>query len=220
MPTSAEELALLDTDMVLGRAAERLADKYTGIFSPETVDRVVHESYVALYRTARVHRHLSALAEHFASDRLAALAHAKGAIASPVPQVLFLCVANAGRSQMAAALLAHHAAGAVTVRSAGSHPAADIETPVAAALAELGLDLHQAYPKPLTDDVVRAADVVVTMGCGDACPVLPGKRYYDWAIDDPAGQSPAAIRRIRDDIDTRVQTLLAELVDQKPGVTA
>jgi arsenate reductase len=173
-----------------------------------------------LYRTARIHRHLTALAEHFAGDRLAALAHAKGAITSPVPQVLFLCVANAGRSQMAAALLAHHAAGAVTVRSAGSHPAADLETPVAAALAELGLDLTQAYPKPLTDDVVRAADVVVTMGCGDACPVLPGKRYYDWAIDDPAGQSPAAVRRIRDDIDTRVRALLTELVDQHPGATA
>jgi arsenate reductase len=128
-------------------------------------------------------------------------------------------VANAGRSQMAAALLAHHAAGAVTVRSAGSHPAPDLETPVATALAELGLDLTQAYPKPLTDDVVRAADVVVTMGCGDACPVLPGKRYYDWAIDDPAGQSPAAVRRIRDDIDTRVRALLTELVDAHPGAT-
>ncbi|MFC0623347.1 arsenate reductase/protein-tyrosine-phosphatase family protein [Kribbella deserti] len=220
MPPTAEELSLLDTDTVLGRAAERLAGKYTGVFNAETIERVVHESYVALYRTASIQRHLPALAEHFAGDRLAALAHAKGAIVSPVPQVLFLCVANAGRSQMAAALLAHHAAGTVAVRSAGSHPAADVETPVAAAMAELGLDLNQAYPKPLTDDVVRAADVVVTMGCGDACPVLPGKRYHDWAIDDPAGRSPAEVRRIRDDIDTRVRALLAELVDQHAGAIA
>ncbi|TDD45995.1 arsenate reductase ArsC [Kribbella antibiotica] len=211
MPSSAEELALLDTDMVLGRAAERLADKYAGVFGPETVDRVVHESYVALFRTARIQRHLPALAEHFASDRLAALAHAKGAIVSPTPQVLFLCVANAGRSQMAAALLQHHAAGRVTVRSAGSHPAGGIEDPAAQVLAELGLDLTEAYPKPLTDDVVRAADVVVTMGCGDACPVLPGKRYYDWPIADPAHQPLDVVRGIRDDIDSRVLALLNEL---------
>ncbi|GAA1571087.1 arsenate reductase ArsC [Kribbella sancticallisti] len=211
MPTTAEDLALLDVDTVLTRAADRLSDRFAGVFSPETVDRYVHESYVALFRTAKVQRHLPALAEHFATDRLTALAHAKGAVTSPVPQVLFLCVANAGRSQMAAALLSHHAEGKVVVRSAGSQPAGDIEEPVAPLLDELGIEMIDAYPKPLTDDVVRAANVVVTMGCGDACPVLPGKRYYDWAIEDPAGQSADVVRRIRDDIDTRVRALLAEL---------
>ncbi|MEV6273359.1 arsenate reductase ArsC [Kribbella sp. NPDC051936] len=212
MPTSAEDLALLDVDMVLTRAAERLADRFAGVFGFETIDRHVHESYVALFRTAKIRRHLPALAEHFAADRLNALAHAKGAIISPVPQVLFLCVANAGRSQMAAALLSHYAAGKVVVRSAGSQPAAEIEEPVEPLLTELGVIMPDAYPKPLTDDVVRAADVVITLGCGDACPVLPGKRYYDWAIDDPAGRPEDVVRRIRDEINAKVRALVAELV--------
>src|SRR4051812_10180127 len=174
-----DAFVLLDVDAVLDRAAAQLADKFHGIFNPETVARYVHESYIALYRTARVHQHLPALAEHFAADRLTALAQAKGTIGKTAPDVLFLCVHNAGRSQMAAALLAHHAQGSVHVRSAGSHPAADVEDPVVVVMREIGLDLAEAYPKPLTDDVLRAADVIVTMGCGDACPVLPGKRYLD-----------------------------------------
>jgi arsenate reductase (thioredoxin) len=128
-----------------------------------------------------------------------------------VPEVLFVCVHNAGRSQMAAALLDHHAAGRVVVRSAGSAPK-DAVNPVAVqAMAELGLDLTTAFPKPLTAEAVQASDVVVTMGCGDACPVYPGKRYLDWQLDDPAGQDLDAVRRIRDDIDQRVRGLLAEL---------
>jgi arsenate reductase len=128
------------------------------------------------------------------------------------PEVLFVCVHNAGRSQMAAGLLHHHAAGAVHVRSAGSAPAHEINPAVREAMAEIGLDISQEFPKPLTDDVVQAADVVITMGCGDACPIYPGKRYLDWELDDPAGQGIDAVRPIRDEIDRRVRELLAELL--------
>jgi arsenate reductase (thioredoxin) len=133
-------------------------------------------------------------------------------IGDEAPQVLFVCVHNAGRSQMAAALLDHHAKGRVRVRSAGSAPADRINPAVTAAMDEIGIDLSQALPRPLTDEVVRAADVVVTMGCGDACPVYPGKRYEDWELQDPAGQPVEVVRRIRDDLDARVRRLLAELV--------
>jgi arsenate reductase len=128
-----------------------------------------------------------------------------------VPEVLFVCVHNAGRSQMAAALLHHHAAGRVVVRSAGSAPADSVNPAVVAVMAEVGLDLSREFPKPLTDDAVRAADVVITMGCGDACPVYPGKRYLNWELDDPAGQDVAHVRPIRDEIDRRVHALLVEL---------
>ncbi|WP_034268129.1 arsenate reductase ArsC [Haloechinothrix halophila] len=130
-----------------------------------------------------------------------------------VPEVLFVCVHNAGRSQMAAALLDHHADGRVLVRSAGSAPADSVNPAVIEVMAELGLDLSTAFPKPLTTDAVEASDVVITMGCGDACPVFPGKRYLDWQLDDPAGQDVDTVRRIRDDIDTRVRDLLGELVN-------
>lgn len=131
---------------------------------------------------------------------------------SAPPEVLFVCVHNAGRSQMAAGLLHHHAAGRVHVRSAGSEPADHLNPAVVAAMAEIGLDVSQEFPKPLTDEVVRAADVVITMGCGDACPIYPGKRYLDWELDDPAGQSLEAVRPIRDEIDARVRALIEELV--------
>ena len=134
-----------------------------------------------------------------------------GTEARPVPQVLFVCVHNAGRSQMAAALLRHHAAGRVDVRSAGSTPADEINPAVRAAMAEIGIDLDGAHPKLLTTDAVQASDVVITMGCGDACPVFPGKRYLDWELTDPAGKTLAEIRPIRDDIERRVRMLLGEL---------
>jgi arsenate reductase (thioredoxin) len=129
-----------------------------------------------------------------------------------VPEVLFVCVHNAGRSQMAAALLDHHAKGRVHVRSAGSTPADQVNPAVVAAMDEWGIDLSREFPKPLTDDFVQAADVVVTMGCGDACPIYPGKRYQDWELEDPAGKPVEQVRAIRDQIDARVQQLLAELV--------
>jgi arsenate reductase (thioredoxin) len=133
------------------------------------------------------------------------------------PSVLFVCVHNAGRSQMAAALLGHHAHGAVEVRSAGSAPADEINPAVRAALAEVGIDLEGAHPKVLTTDAVQASDVVVTMGCGDACPVFPGKRYLDWDLADPAGRAVEDVRPIRDEIDRRVQALLAELTEPGAG---
>jgi protein-tyrosine-phosphatase len=128
-----------------------------------------------------------------------------------VPDVLFVCVHNAGRSQMAAALLDRRARGTVHVRSAGSEPADRLNPAVVAAMAEVGVDISKEFPKPLTDESVRTADVVITMGCGDACPFYPGKRYLDWELEDPAGKPLATVRRIRDEIDERVQTLLREL---------
>jgi|SRR5689334_20589660 len=131
---------------------------------------------------------------------------------STVPEVLFVCVHNAGRSQMAAALLEHHAHGRVRVTSAGSAPADEINPAVRAVMDEVGVDLSRAFPRKLTTDAVEAADVVITMGCGDACPVYPGKRYLDWKLPDPAGKGVDAVRPIRDDIDGRVRALLHELV--------
>ncbi len=131
---------------------------------------------------------------------------------SEVPEVLFVCVHNAGRPQMAAALLDHHAKGSVRVRSAGSAPANEVNAAVVEAMAELGIDISKEYPKPLTDEFARAADVLITMGCGDACPIYPGKRYLDWELADPAGQGVEAVRPIRDEIARRVRALLAELV--------
>lgn len=130
-----------------------------------------------------------------------------------VPEVLFVCIHNAGRSQMAAALLDHRAHGRVHVRSAGSDPADHVNPAVVEAMSEIGLDVSKEFPKLLSDEVVRGADVVITMGCGDACPVYLGKRYLDWELDDPAGKSIDDVRPIRDDIDRRVQALLAELID-------
>ena len=212
MTTEKSLPGLLTPEAALHRLADDLAARFTGVFARETVDRYVFESYTALRRTAKVTTHLPALTSRFATERLTALAQAKGAITTGVPEVLFVCVHNAGRSQMAAGLLNAHAAGRVHVRSAGSLPSAQIDDAVTEAMAEVGVDLAAEFPKPLTDDVVQAADVVITMGCGDACPVYPGKRYLDWAVRDPAGLSLGEVRAIRGELDTRVRALLAELV--------
>src|SRR5919197_3541889 len=135
-----------------------------------------------------------------------------GCVTKDVPEVLFVCVHNAGRNHMAAALLDRYAYGRVRVRSAGSEPADRVNPAVVAAMGEIGLDVSQEFPKPITDEAVRAADAVITMGCGDACPVYPGKRYEDWELDDPAGKDLETVRRIRDEIGARVKALLAELV--------
>ncbi|MBP2420744.1 MULTISPECIES: arsenate reductase ArsC [Microbacterium] len=203
--------ALLSADSVLHRAAERLTAQFTGMVGAETVERVVFESYTALARTATVSTHLPSLAEKFSRDRLTALAQSRGFIPKPVPEVLYVCVQNSGRSQMAAALTRHLAGDRVHVRSAGSQPGQGILPVVVEALAELGIDVNEEFPKPLTDDVVRAADAVITMGCGDACPIYPGKRYLDWDLTDPADLDIVAVREIRDDVQARVQQLLSEL---------
>ena len=193
------------------RSIESLAEEFRGIYSLETIERFVDES-IDRMAGARVVDFIPLLVHRFARERLRALAQAQGAIVSDVPEVLFVCVHNAGRSQMAAALLDHHAKGRVHVRSAGSDPGDKINPAAVAAMDEWGIDLSREFPKPLTDEFVQAADVVITMGCGDACPIYPGKRYEDWELQDPAGQPVEVVRRIRDDIDTRVQQLLGELV--------
>lgn len=203
---------LLSPDSVLHRTAERLAREFSGVISEETADRVLFESYTALARTSTVSAHLPNLAAKFARDRLVALAQSQGLIAKPVPEILYVCVQNSGRSQMAAALTRHLAGDRVHVRSAGSQPAAGLVPEAIAVLAEIGIDVTEEFPKPLTDDVVRAADAVVTMGCGDACPVYPGKRYLDWQLDDPDDLDIDDVRAIRDDIRERVQGLLGELI--------
>lgn len=152
------------------------------------------------------------MAEPLSHDGLRCSAHMTAKPASPTPEVLFLCVHNAGRSQMAAALLDHHARGSIKVRSAGSEPASNLNPAVVEAMGEIGLDISQEFPKPLTDDLVRAADLVVTMGCGDTCPLYPGKRYLDWELEDPAGQPIAIVRRIRDQIEEKVKELIVELL--------
>jgi protein-tyrosine-phosphatase/DNA-binding transcriptional ArsR family regulator len=196
-------------------AIGELAEEFRGIFSLETVERYVDES-IDRMSGARVVEFIPLFVHRFARERLRALGQAEGAIVKDVPEVLFVCVHNAGRSQMAAALLDHHAKGRVHVRSAGSDPADQLNPAVVAAMAEWGIDLGREFPKPLTDEVVQAADAVITMGCGDACPIYPGKRYLDWELDDPAGKPVEQVRAIRDDIDQRVQGLLAELVPDQP----
>jgi arsenate reductase (thioredoxin) len=207
------------TQRHIDQAAERLADEFAGIFSQETIARYMAES-TALLGDARVNVFVPVLAHRFARERLRALAQAEGILGKYEPEVLFVCVHNAGRSQMAAGLLKLRSQGQIHVRSAGSTPADEINPNVVSALEELGIDTSEQFPKPLTDEVVRAADVVITMGCGDACPIFPGKRYEDWEVDDPAGQGLNTVRRIRDDIDERVQKLIRELLPDSTTPTS
>ncbi|MET8427789.1 arsenate reductase ArsC [Nocardia sp. NPDC004860] len=195
----------------LARITDELADQFRGTFSRTTVAQFVRETYRLLTASATVNVHLPSLTARFARDRLIDYGKAAGLTHVTCPQVLFICVHNIGRSQMAAALLDHHACGNVTVRSAGSQPRGDIPATITTALAEKGITLRNAYPKPLTDEIVRAADVVVTMGCGDACPIYPGKRYLDWDVPDPLGQTLDAVRGIRDELDQRIRELVSEL---------
>ena len=185
--------------------------KFDGIFSPESIRAAVERARVDLEPTAKVSEFLPVLVGRFAREQLTAAAQIDGRIAKPVPEILFICVHNAGRSQMAGALIDHLSAGRVHVRTAGSQPAEQINQTVVAALVERGIHLNQAYPKPLNDDVVMASDVIITMGCGDTCPIYPGKRYEDWDVADPAGQPLEVVRQIRDDIQHRVTDLLHSL---------
>ncbi len=187
-----------------------LASEFGGIFSRQTVERYVEESVDRL-EGARVVDFLPLFVHRFARQRLRALAQSEGLMAKTKPEVLFVCVHNAGRSQMAAGLLNQLGAERVSVLSAGSDPAERINPAAVEAMAELGIDLSREFPKPMTDEVVRAADVVITMGCGDACPIYPGKRYEDWELEDPEGKDLESVRRIRDDIAARVRRLVEEL---------
>lgn len=208
-----------DRQHMLHRVARDLADEFADTFGVETIERLLFESYDMLAAQASIPTFLPVLAGRFARERLRALGQSEGAIVTDIPEVLFVCVHNAGRSQAAAALLDHHGRGRVHVRSAGSAPGSEINPAVVAVLDERGIDISKEFPKPLTDEVVRAADVVVTMGCGDACPLYPGKRYLDWQLDDPAGKPIEEVRPIVDAIDERVRALLAELAGAELGST-
>ncbi|UOQ57019.1 metalloregulator ArsR/SmtB family transcription factor [Leucobacter allii] len=203
--------ALQAMDGRVTRLAEELADELSDLHR-DLVTAIVRESYAGLVRSAKLTRHLIPLTERFARQRLADLTRDRE---TGVPQVLFVCVANAGRSQLAAAIANRLADGRVIARSAGSTPASEVHPHVRSLLAEIEgtPGAETAFPKPLTDDAVRAADVVVTMGCGDVCPIIPGVRYEDWAVGDPALASPDGVAAIRDDIEGRVRGLLAALAD-------
>jgi arsenate reductase len=203
------------TEHHLRQAADRLAEEFSGIFSEETIARYMTES-TDLLGEAKIAVYVPVLAHRFARERLKALAQAENILDKGQPEVLFVCVHNAGRSQMAAGLLKLRSEGRINVRSAGSAPAGEINPNAIRALDELGVDMSESFPKPLTDEVVRAADVVITMGCGDACPIYPGKKYEDWVLDDPAEQDLETVRRIRDLIDERVQKLIGELLPADP----
>ncbi len=213
----ASQLQDLEVDAItrghLEKGLASLESEFAEVFSREAIERYMAESLEAL-AGSRLKDFVPLFVHRFARERLRALGQVEGTITKDVPEVLFVCVHNAGRSQMAAALLDRHAAGRVHVRSAGSTPADEINREVVQAMDELGVDLGQEFPKPMTDEFVQAADAVITMGCGDACPIYPGKRYEDWEVDDPADADLEGVRRIRDQISERVLRLLDEVAPQ------
>ena len=201
----------LDQQLALRTAATRLAEEFKGIYGPETIGRFLESSFDQFADRATVARFLPLLAERWARQRLHALAKVEGLAHTGTPTVLFLCTHNAGRSQMALGFFNHHAGANAIAWSGGSEPGIEVNPAAVEAMAERGIDITAEFPKPWTDEVVRAADVVVSMGCGDACPVFPGKRYEDWEIADPAGQSLVDVRPIRDEVERRVLNLMSEL---------
>ena len=200
----------LEQRLLVRQAAQRLQKQFEGTFNAATIERYITDSQTKLSARARFAAWLPILIERFTHDRLRALARLEAG-ALDKPAVLFGCVHNAGRSQMAAGLMRHLAGDRVDVFSGGSDPGLETNAAVIASMAELGIDIANEYPKPWTDEIVRAADVIVTMGCGDACPIYPGKRYEDWELDDPADQPLDVVRGIRDDLVRRVGALLAGL---------
>lgn len=205
----------VDQRLALRTAATRLEGEFNGSFGTETIERFLHSSYDQFAGRATIPNFLPLLAERFARQRLHALARVEGRVSDGRPTVLFLCTHNAGRSQMALGYFTHLAGDLAIAWSGGSEPGSEINPAAIAAMAEVGIDITGEYPKPWTDEIVQAADVVITMGCGDACPVFPGKRYENWDFPDPAGQGVDAVRPIRDQIEQRIQRLLSDL-----GVTA
>ncbi|HUP14666.1 MAG TPA: arsenate reductase ArsC [Acidimicrobiia bacterium] len=198
--------------LLIRQAAERLRRQFEGQLNVETIERFLADSVDTLTDRAKSTMWIPLLAERFARDRLRALVRLDSEVTDLNPSVLFLCVHNAGRSQMAAGWMRHLAGDRVEVFSGGSEPAEEVNKVAVEAMAEKGIDISGEIPQPWADEIVRAADVVVTMGCGDACPVLPGKRYVDWELDDPSGQPIEVVRGIRDDLEARVHGLLADLV--------
>ena len=203
-------------DAVLDRITSDLATRFTGTVDAETVDQYVRDSHERLAERGVGAGRLPSQTSTFAADRISSLARHDLVDHHGVPEVLFVCVQNAGRSQIASAMLRHLAGERVRVRTAGSRPADDVRLAIVVALDEIGVTIGDEFPKPLTDEAVRAADVVITMGCGDVCPVYPGRRYLDWEIEDPVGLPLDRVRDIRDEIEGRVRQLLDELMVE-PG---
>ena len=201
----------IDQRLALKTAATRLQTEFGDMFGVETIERFLHSSYQQFANHATIANFLPLLAERFARQRLRALAKVEGTSNDGKPIVLFLCTHNAGRSQMAMGFFTHLAGDAAVAWSGGSEPGNEVNPAAAQAMAEVGIDISGEYPKPWTDEIVQAADVVITMGCGDACPVFPGRRYEEWVLDDPAGQDVDDVRPIRDDIEERVRRLLTDL---------
>jgi arsenate reductase len=200
-----------DQQLALKTAAHNLRDQFAGTFSVETIERFLQTSYDQFADRARFTNFLPLMAERFARQRLTALARVEGKHDDGLPIVLFLCVHNAGRSQMALGWFNHLAGDRAIAWSGGSEPSTEINPAVVEVMAEVGISIVGEFPKPWTDEILRAADVVVTMGCGDACPIFPGKRYEDWELDDPEGKDVDSMRSIRDEIGGRVRGLLASL---------
>lgn len=205
------DLISAETRRALNRVGQDLHARFHGVFGKETVESLVVDSYLKLAVNARVTTWLVVGTERLTRDRLEALVRSTQPSARAVPAVLFLCTHNAGRSQMARGWFRHLAGDRAVAWSAGSEPASEINPAAVAAMAEVGIDISKGFPKPWTHEVVAAADVVVTMGCGDACPLVPGKRYEDWEVDDPAGLTIEQVRPIRDQIAHRVHELLSRL---------
>ena len=204
------ELAL-DQRLSLSTAARSLAREFEGVFGEETIELFLATSYDQFADRAKFNHFLPLMAERFARQRLQALAKVEGKANDGLPVVLFLCVHNAGRSQMALGWFERLAGSRAVAWSRGSEPGIEVNPAAVEAMAEVGIDITGEFPTPWTDEIVQAADVVVTMGCGDACPLFPGKRYEDWPLDDPAGQGVEAVRPIRDEIERRVRVLLGTL---------
>jgi protein-tyrosine-phosphatase len=209
-PPRLEELPL-EFQVQVRKSARVLHERWKGRMNVETIERFLIES-LDLLKNSKVLTWTPVIAERMTNDRLRALVRLDTAPTDLNPSVLFLCVHNAGRSQMAAGFMRQLAGDQVDVFSGGSEPAAALNAAVVEAMAEKGVDISREVPQPWADEVVRAADVIVTMGCGDACPVYPGKRYVDWELDDPAGRSVDEVRPIRDEVERRVRALLGELV--------
>jgi arsenate reductase len=207
---TAPELSV-DQRNALITAARNLAEEFSGVFNAETIERFLYSSYDQFAARATVANYLPLIAERFARQRLQALARVEEKDADGKPIVLFLCVHNAGRSQMAMGFFQHLAGNRALAWSGGSEPGDLLNGAAIDAMHEVGVDISGEFPKPWTDEVVRAADVVVSMGCGDACPIFPGKRYEEWDLDDPNGLDVAAVRPIRDQIEQRVRRLLDDL---------
>ena len=201
----------LEQTVALRSAATRLQEQFTDVFGVETIERFLHSSFDQFASRATVPQFLPLMAERFARQRLRALAKIEGLHDDGKPTVLFLCVHNAGRSQMALGFFNHLAGDRAVAWSGGSEPGIQVNPVAVEAMRERGIDISTEFPKPWTDETVRAADVVITMGCGDACPIFPGKRYEEWVLDDPAGRAIDDVRPVRDDIERRVRKLLAEL---------